>query len=74
MARLQVALKECRNKHRGANAALYGGLSYILLTVTAGDMLGVYAMRLQGDYDVVVLVPPFSVSVLFFSGRRRSLV
>ena len=59
---LQVALNECREKHRGANAALYGGLRYILLTVTAGDMFGVYALRLEGGYDVEVLVTPFSVS------------
>jgi len=55
-------LNECQEKHRGANAALYGGLRYILLTVTAGDMFGVYALRLEGDYDVEVLVTPFSVS------------
>ena len=59
---LQAALKECLDKHRGANAALYGGLGYILLTVTAGEMFGVYALRLAGDYDVEVLVTPFSVS------------
>ena len=62
LCQLQVALTECRDKHRGANAALYGGLRYILLTVTAGDMFGVYALRLEGDYNVEVLINPFSVS------------
>jgi hypothetical protein len=62
LACLQVALSECCNKHRGANAALYGRLGYLLLTVTAGDLFAVYAMRLEGSYDTEVLVPPFSVS------------
>jgi hypothetical protein len=54
---------ECAAKHSGANAAMYGRLGYILLTVMAGSEFGVYAMHLNAD-DAVPheLIPRFSVS------------
>ena len=57
---LQLAYKECLDKHKGANAAMYGDLGYILLTVVAADKFGVYAMALDAD-SAVSLVEPFKV-------------
>jgi hypothetical protein len=58
---LQKAKEECEEKHRGANAALYGRLGYILLLVVAEQQLGVYAMAVDADKAITVL-EPFSVS------------
>ena len=59
---LQKAYQECIDKHKSANAAMYGRLGYILLTVVAADTFGLYAMRLEATADSVVqLVQPFKV-------------
>jgi hypothetical protein len=55
-------MTECESKHSGANAAMYGRLGYILLTVMAGSDFGVYAMQLDADNaSLQELVPRFSV-------------
>ena len=57
------ALDECRAKHKGANAAIYGGLQYIFLVATGGDQVGVYAMRLdEAQGALLEVVQPFRVS------------
>ena len=57
------AVEDCRAKHKGANAAIYGGLQYIFLVATGGDQVGVYAMRLDEAHGAMTeVVQPFRVS------------
>eukprot|EP00611_Tribonema_gayanum_P032692 TRINITY_DN987_c0_g1_i4.p3 TRINITY_DN987_c0_g1~~TRINITY_DN987_c0_g1_i4.p3 ORF type:complete len:165 (-),score=20.26 TRINITY_DN987_c0_g1_i4:920-1414(-) len=60
--KFEVALGECEAKHKGANAAMYGSLGYILLIIMAGTDFGVYAMPVEaGASTPERLVPRFSV-------------
>ncbi len=58
----QDAAVECQEKHKGANAALYGQLGYIMLTVVAGPLFGVYGMRLDPSFCMETIIQPFDVS------------
>eukprot|EP00611_Tribonema_gayanum_P032690 TRINITY_DN987_c0_g1_i2.p1 TRINITY_DN987_c0_g1~~TRINITY_DN987_c0_g1_i2.p1 ORF type:complete len:367 (-),score=73.78 TRINITY_DN987_c0_g1_i2:165-1265(-) len=71
--KFEVALGECEAKHKGANAAMYGSLGYILLIIMAGTDFGVYAMPVEaGASTPERLVPRFSIAGP--PGRRRALL
>ncbi|BDA48582.1 probable crinkler effector protein 8 [Coccomyxa sp. Obi] len=63
------AVKELRSKHKGANAALYGGLGYLILIATAGDRCAVYAMELGNDALLTPIIDEFEMKTLL--GRRK---
>eukprot|EP00611_Tribonema_gayanum_P023654 TRINITY_DN5017_c0_g1_i1.p1 TRINITY_DN5017_c0_g1~~TRINITY_DN5017_c0_g1_i1.p1 ORF type:complete len:591 (+),score=71.53 TRINITY_DN5017_c0_g1_i1:38-1810(+) len=50
------AVNECGEKHKGASAAMYGRLGYILLVVVAGNKFGVHAMTLEPKSSPQMLV------------------
>jgi hypothetical protein len=57
-----AAKSDCQSKHKGANACLYGRLEYILLIATAGDRIGLYAMKLDEGFGALTeIVPSFHV-------------
>ena len=58
---MQTAVSELREKHKGANAALYGGLGYIILVATAADCCAVYAMQLGRNASLTPIIPQFEV-------------
>ena len=62
---MQVAQQEVYDKHKGSNAALYGRLDYIILTVTAGSLMAVHAHQLLPQtpaHNAPILVDAFDVS------------
>ena len=44
---MRVAQSELWLKHKGANAALYGDLGYIIMIATAGECVTVFALNLR---------------------------
>ena len=49
---IKRAAVELRSEHRGANAALYGRLGYLILIATAGNSCQVSAMELVSPLNV----------------------
>ncbi|KAK9812851.1 hypothetical protein WJX72_004697 [[Myrmecia] bisecta] len=65
------ARSKLETKHKGANAAVYGGLGYIVLIATAGDMCAVNAKRLAKDTQMVPIIEEFEMRS---QGGRRKVV
>ncbi len=58
---MRVAQSELFLKHRGANAALYGDLGYIIMIATAGECVTVFALDVRQDAQLQPLVKQFEV-------------
>lgn len=58
---IKRAAVELRSEHRGANAALYGRLGYLILIATAGNSCQVSAMELVETAEPVTLILEFEV-------------
>lgn len=58
---MQTAVSDLRKKYKGANAALYGGLGYLILIATAADCCAVYAMELGIDAPLTPIIDEFEV-------------
>ena len=58
---IKRAEEELHSKHKGANAALYGSLGYLVLIATAGEACQVFAMGVAKGAALVPLVPEFEV-------------
>ncbi|KAG5181104.1 hypothetical protein JKP88DRAFT_246306 [Tribonema minus] len=65
------AVNECGEKHKGAHAAMYGRLGYILLVVVAGNKFGVHAMTLEPKSSPQMLVE-FQIGTS--QGRRDAIL
>ena len=57
------AENELLMKHKGANAALYGDLGYIILIATAASTCRVCALDLRDTARLVRLFPDINVSI-----------
>lgn len=70
-----VAQSELFLKHRGANAALYGELGYVIMIATAGECITVFALDLRQDAQPQPLVRQFEVrlSQMMCHGLRSAL-
>ncbi|KAK9830079.1 hypothetical protein WJX72_009646 [[Myrmecia] bisecta] len=68
---MPTACSELESKHKGANAAVYGGLGYIVLIATAGDMCAVFAKGLAKDTQMVSIIEAFEMRS---QGGRRKVV
>ena len=67
---MRVAQSELLLKHKGANAALYGDLGYIIMIATAGECVRVFALNIRHSAQLQPLVAQFEVgSVAWFSLR-----
>ena len=58
---MHVAQSELFSKHKGANAALYGDLGYIMLIATAGKCATVFALDARQGTQLQPLVEQFEV-------------
>ncbi|KAL3150158.1 hypothetical protein ABBQ32_000020 [Trebouxia sp. C0010 RCD-2024] len=68
---MRVAQSELLLKHKGANAALYGDLGYIIMIATAGECVTVFALNLRHSAQLQPLVGQFEMRSL--SGRQKVL-
>ncbi|DBA94012.1 TPA: hypothetical protein ACH3X1_001664 [Trebouxia sp. C0004] len=68
---MRVAQSELFLKHKGANAALYGDLGYIIMIATAGECISVFALDVRQGAQLQPLVEQFEMRTL--SGRRKVL-
>ena len=59
---MQKAVQELLDKHKGANAAVYGDLGYLILFATAADAVSVFALNLCQNSRLEPLIPEFEVS------------
>ena len=59
---MQKAVQELLDKHKGANAAVYGDLCYLILFATAADAVSVFALNLCQNSRLEPLIPEFVVS------------
>ncbi len=59
---MQKAVQELLDKHKGANAAVYGDLGYLILFATAADAVSVFALNLSQNSRLEPLIPEFVVS------------
>ena len=59
---MQQAVQELVAKHKGANAAVYGELGYLILFATAADAVSVFALNLGQNSRLEPLIPEFVVS------------
>ena len=65
---MHVAQLELLSKHKGANAALYGALGYIIMIATAGECVTVFALNVRHSAQLQPLVGQFEVgSVAWFA-------
>ena len=53
---MHVAQSQLVLKHKGANAALYGVLGYIIMSATAGECVTVFALQLGHSAPLQPLV------------------
>ncbi len=58
---MRVAQSELFEKHKGANAALYGDLGYIIMIATAGECAKVFALDVRQGSQLQPLVEQFEV-------------
>lgn len=58
---MRVAQLELFSKHKGANAALYGDLGYIIMIATAGECVTVFALDVRQGAQLQPLVEQFEV-------------
>lgn len=58
---MQKAVTELLDKHKGANATLYGGLGYLILIATAAKHCAVFAMELGNDARLTPIIEEFEV-------------
>jgi len=58
---MQKAVQELLDKHKGANAAVYGDLGYLILFATAADAVSVFALELHPNARLKPLIPEFVV-------------
>lgn len=58
---MNIAVAELLEKHKGATAALYGNLGYIILIATAGEAVRVFALELGPEARLLLLIPEFTV-------------
>ncbi len=58
---MYVAQSELLEKHKGANAALYGDLGYIIMIATAGKCARVFALDVRQGAHLQLLVEEFEV-------------
>ncbi len=58
---MRHAVSELYDKHKGANAALYGGLGYLILIATAAKQCAVFAMELGDDASLTPIIEEFEV-------------
>ena len=58
---IHVAQSELFLKHKGANAALYGDLGYIIMIATAGEWIKVFALDVRRSTQLQPLVQQFEV-------------
>jgi len=66
---MRAAQSELFLKHKGANAALYGDLEYIIMIATAGECVTVFALDVRQGAQLQPLVKLFevrSIQVLSF--------
>ena len=64
---MHVAQSELLLKHKGANAALYGHLGYIIMIATAGECVRIFALNIRHSAQLQPLVAQFQVgSVAWF--------
>ena len=64
---MRVAQSELLLKHKGANAALYGDLGYIIMIATAGECVSVFSLNIRLSAQLQPLVAQFEVgSVAWF--------
>ncbi|CAL8466425.1 g5961 [Coccomyxa elongata] len=56
---MHTAANDVYEKHKGANAALYGGLGYLILIATAANACAVYAMELGKDAPLTRIIDEF---------------
>ncbi|DBB08149.1 TPA: hypothetical protein ACH3X3_008337 [Trebouxia sp. C0006] len=68
---MYVAQSKLFEKHKGANAALYGDLGYIIMIATAGECAKVFALDVRQGAHLQLLVEEFEMKSL--SGRRKVL-
>ncbi|DBB07141.1 TPA: hypothetical protein ACH3X1_011712 [Trebouxia sp. C0004] len=66
---MQKAVQELLDKHKGANAAVYGDLGYLILFATAADAVRVFALNLHQNARLEPLIPEFVMVDLL--GRQR---
>ena len=60
---MRHAVSELYDKHKGANAALYGGLGYLILIATAANCAAVYAMELGRNAQLTPIIDKFEVRI-----------
>jgi len=58
---MRVAQSELFLKHKGANAALYGDLGYIIMIATEGECVTVFALDVRQGAQLQPLVEQFEV-------------
>ena len=58
---MRVAESELFLKYKGANAALYGDLGYIIMIATAGECAKVFALNVRQGAQLQPLVEQFEV-------------
>lgn len=63
---MRQAQSELFLKHKGANAALYGDLGYIIMIATAGECITVFALDVRQGSQLQPLVEQFEVGPVQF--------
>lgn len=58
---MRVAQSELLAKHKGANAALYGDLGYIIMIATAGECVTIFALDVRQGAKLQPLDEQFEV-------------
>ncbi len=58
---MKKAVTELLDKHKGANATLYGGLGYLILIATAAKYCAVFAMELGNNARLTPIIEEFEV-------------
>ena len=63
---MQVAIRECRQKHETMNAMTYGRLKYVLLVATAGSSMTVLAIPVDNPDGMQVLREITQVMIFYW--------